>query len=64
VRSPISTSGAVNELIRQHGADTELEAARLQDLSLDRGDDEGRRVRRRIRPALKGLRAPPSEEPN
>jgi hypothetical protein len=33
-----------NLLIREHGADAELEAARLQDLMLDRGDDEGRRV--------------------
>ena len=33
---------AANLLIRKHGADAELEAARLQDLMLDRGDDEGR----------------------
>jgi hypothetical protein len=35
---------AANLLIREHGAGAELEAARLQDLMLDRGDDEGRRV--------------------
>ena len=29
---------AANLLIREHGADAELEAARLQDLMLDRGD--------------------------
>jgi hypothetical protein len=35
---------AANLLIREHGDDAELEAARLQDLMLDRGNDEGRRV--------------------
>jgi hypothetical protein len=34
---------AANLLIRRHGADAELEAARLQDM-LGRGDDEGRLV--------------------
>jgi hypothetical protein len=33
---------AANLLIRQHGAAAELEAAHLQDLMLDRRDDEGR----------------------
>ncbi len=33
---------AANLLIRKHGADAEIEAARLQDLMLARGDDEGR----------------------
>jgi hypothetical protein len=33
-----------NMLIRQNGADAGLEAARLQDLMLDRGVDEGRLV--------------------
>jgi hypothetical protein len=33
---------AVDFLIRQHGDDAELEAARLADLMLDRGDCEGR----------------------
>jgi hypothetical protein len=33
---------AASVLIRKHGADAELEAARLQDLILDRGDSEGR----------------------
>jgi hypothetical protein len=32
---------AANLLIRQHGVEAELEAARLQDLMLHRGDDEG-----------------------
>jgi hypothetical protein len=35
---------AANLMIREHGADAELEAARLQDLTLDRADDEGRLV--------------------
>ena len=32
---------AAHLLIRWHGADAELEAARLQDLMLDRGDERG-----------------------
>ena len=55
---------AANLLIREHGADAELEAARLQDLMLDRGDDEGRRVWARIRRAIEALRAPRSGKPN
>jgi hypothetical protein len=34
--------------LRQHGSDAEIEAARLQDLTVYRGDDEGRWVWRRI----------------
>jgi hypothetical protein len=41
-----------------------LEAARLQDLMLDRGDDEGRRVWQRIRRAIEALRTPASGAPN
>jgi hypothetical protein len=56
---PISTIWrAANLLIRRHGADAELEAARLQDLMFDRGDDEGRRVWARIWRAIKALNAP------
>jgi hypothetical protein len=51
---------AANLLIREHGDDAELEAARLQDLMLDRDDDEGRRVWARIRRAIEALRAPPA----
>ena len=43
--SKIDSWRAANLLIRQQGADAELEAARLQDLMLDRGDD-GKRGRR------------------
>jgi hypothetical protein len=55
---------AANLLIRQHGANAELEAARLQDLMLDRGDDEGRLVWARIRRAIEALCAPPSGGPH
>jgi len=50
---------AANLLIREHGMGAELEAARLQDLMLDRGDDEGGLVWARIRRAIEALRAPP-----
>ena len=33
---------AANLLIRRHGADAELEAAKRAGLMLDRGDDDGR----------------------
>jgi hypothetical protein len=51
---------AANLLIHQHGADAELEAARLQDLMLARGDEEGRgsggRSRRyRLRPPARRI---------
>jgi hypothetical protein len=51
---------AANLLIRQHDADAELEAARLEDLVLDQGNDEGRPVWARIRRAIEALRAPAS----
>jgi hypothetical protein len=38
--------------VRKHGDNAELGAARLQDLMLDRGDDEGRLVWARIRRAI------------
>ena len=45
---------AANLLIRKYGADGKIEATRLQDLMLDRRDDEGRfasvLIRRAIRP--------------
>jgi hypothetical protein len=42
---------AANLLIREHGANADREAARLQDLMLDRGDDEGRLVWVRLQAA-------------
>jgi hypothetical protein len=38
--------------------------ARLPDLMVDRGDDEGRLVRVRIRRAIEALQGPPSSKPN
>jgi hypothetical protein len=55
---------AANLLIRQHGADAELEAGRLQDLMLDRGHDEGRLVWARIKRAIEAFQAPASGKPN
>jgi hypothetical protein len=51
---------AANLLIRQHGANAEIEAARRADLMLDRGDRDGQLVWMRIRRAIAGLRAPPT----
>jgi hypothetical protein len=55
---------AANLLIRQRGADAEIEAARLADLMLDRGDREGQRVWMRIGRAVAELQAPPAGLPN
>jgi hypothetical protein len=51
---------AANLLIRRHGPDAELEAAKRADLMLDRGDDDGRLLWVRIRRAIEALQAPPS----
>jgi hypothetical protein len=51
---------AANLLIRKHGADAELEAARRADVMHDRGDDDGRLLWARIRRAIEALRAQPS----
>ena len=53
-----------NLLIREHGVDAVLEAARLRDLMLDRADHEGRLVWTRIGRAIEALRAPPSGMPD
>jgi hypothetical protein len=49
---------AANLLIRRHGADALLEAARLGDLMRERGDGEGQRVWQRISRAIATLQAP------
>jgi hypothetical protein len=49
-----------NQLIRQHGDDAELAAARRADLMLDRGDLEGQTVWKRIRRAVVELQATPT----
>jgi hypothetical protein len=55
---------AANLLIRQHGADALLEAARLGDLMRERGDGEGQRVWQWIRRAIEALQAPLFEKLN
>ena len=50
---------AANLLIREHRADADLEAARLQDLMFDRGEDEGRLVWALKRRAIEALQAAP-----
>jgi hypothetical protein len=50
---------AANLLIKQHGADAEIEATRKADLMLDRGDRDGQRVWLRIRQAIVALQARP-----
>jgi hypothetical protein len=48
---------AANLLIRRHGANAELEAAKRADLMLDRGDDDGRLLWARIRRGNETLQA-------
>jgi hypothetical protein len=60
VISEIDIWRAANLLIREHGADAEREAARLQDPMLDRGDDEGRQMWGADRRAIAVLQAPPT----
>ena len=55
---------AANLLIRKHGANAELEAAKRADLMLDRNDDDGRLLWMRIRRAIKALQAPTSDTLN
>ena len=50
---------AATLLIRQHGADAELEAAKRADLMLERGDLDGQALWKRIRRAIVGLQASP-----
>jgi hypothetical protein len=58
--SEIDIWRAANLLIRKHGANAELEAAKRADLMLDRGDDEGRLLWSRIRRAVEALQALPA----
>jgi hypothetical protein len=51
---------AANLLIRQHGAEAELAAARRTDLMLERGDLEGQTLWKRISRAIVELQAPPT----
>jgi hypothetical protein len=51
---------AANLLIRQHGDLAEVEAARLADAMLDRGDRDGELVWLRIKRAILDLQAEPT----
>jgi hypothetical protein len=48
----VSVWRAANLLIRKHGIDAELEAAKGADLMLNRGDDEGQPLWAQIRRAI------------
>ena len=51
---------AANLVIRRHGADAQIEAARMIDRMAELGDAEGRQVWRRIKRAVEQLQAAPS----
>jgi hypothetical protein len=55
--SEIEIYRAANLLIERHGTDAAVEAGRLVDLMLGRGDMEGRQVWLRIRRAIVQLQA-------
>ena len=55
---------AANLLIRKHGSDAEVVAARRADEMLERGDHDGQIVWRRIRQAIVDLQAVPVGKPN
>jgi len=55
---------AANPLIRQHGGDAGIEAARKADQMLARGDLEGELLWIRIGRAIAALNAPPSDAPH
>jgi len=51
---------AANLLLKQHGGDAEIEAAKRADLMLERGDRDGQIVWQRIRRAILDWQAPPA----
>ena len=55
---------AANLLIREHGADAEIVAARRADEMLERGDRDGQLVWLRIKRAIVELQAMPAGKPN
>jgi hypothetical protein len=55
---------AANLLMRQQGADADIEAARKADLMLERGDRDGQLVWMRIRRAVANLQAAPGGRQN
>lgn len=48
---------AANQLIQQHGDDAQIEAARLADAMLAKGDLEGQRVWKRVLKAIDVLQS-------
>jgi hypothetical protein len=55
---------AANLLITQYGDLAEIEACRLADLMLDRGDRDGELLWLHIRRAIVEIQAPPAGSPN
>jgi hypothetical protein len=55
---------AANLPIERHGADAVIQAARLVDRMLDRGDRDGQLVWYRIKRAIEALQAPASGPPH
>jgi hypothetical protein len=55
---------AANLLIREHGADAEIVAARRAEDMAERGDHEGKSVWLRIRRAVVEMQAAPVGKPN
>ena len=53
-----------NLMIREHGVEAEIVAARRADEMLDRGDIDGQRVWMRISRAIGELQAPATGRPN
>ena len=51
-------------LLRKHGAEAEVVAARRADQMLERGDHDGQLVWRRIRRAIADLQTVPMGKPN
>jgi hypothetical protein len=55
---------AANLLIREHGDDAEIVAARRVDEMLERGESDEEIVWLRIRRAIMGMQAAPTGKPN
>ena len=53
---------AANLVIKRHGGDDVIEAARMVDRMLELGDPEGRAPWRRIRRAIEVLQAPQAQD--
>ena len=56
--SDLDVYRAANLLLKQHGERAELEACRLADMMLDRGDRDGQLAWLRIKRAIAELQAP------